>query len=175
MMHRMVVWVSAGLLLLLAAGLIGLKSGWSGEVTRDSRPESASTEGRPAGNQGDNRGNAQRLATPRPPQKPKVTILGEKVTLVEGRLGETGSEGPVKLKKRDGSIISASRLKLAEGDDVHLVAPLSIQAASGHVLSMKEGVMTMSKDGVFKSQGSVEMRGEVDEVQGQRSAQEGEP
>lgn len=174
-MNRKVVWVAAGLLLVLAAGLMGVKSGRSGGTTRDSGSASASMETPPAGKPGEDRGNAPRSAAPRPPRKPKVTILGEKVTLVEGRLTEAGSEGPVKLTKQDGSIISASGLKLAEGDDVYLVAPLSIQAASGQVLSMKSGVMTMSKDGAFKSEGSVELSGVVSDGHGQQSQQEGEP
>jgi hypothetical protein len=98
--------------------------------------------------------------------------LGGKVTLVEGELTERGSEGPLKLLTWKGSIISASGLSFEEGGDINLVPPLTIKDDSGHVLLMNGGVMTMTKEGVFKSLGLVELRGEADDVQEQQSEHE---
>ncbi len=174
-MNRKLVWLLGGLLLLLAAGLIGAKISRSGGTTRETGPASAARESTSVGKQANGTGNASRSSGPRPPDKPKVTILGEKVTLVEGQLNENGSEGPVKLQKRDGSIISASGLKLAEGDNVHLAAPLSIQDAEGRLLSMKEGVVMMSKDGVLKTNGDLNFQSAPGTEPPQGSRQEGEP
>lgn len=174
-MNRKLVWLLGGLLLLLAAGLIGSKVSRSDGTTRETGPASSVREPTPMTKQGNGTGNAPRSSGLRPLGKPKVIIMGEKVTLVEGQLNENGSEGPVKLQKRDGSIISASGLKLAEGDNVHLAAPLSIQDAEGRLLSMNEGVVMMSKDGVLKTNGDLNFQSAPGTEPSQGSRQEGEP
>lgn len=98
-----------------------------------------------------------RSAPPRPALKNRPILLGKKVTVLEGSITESGSEGPVKFQNHLGMIFSASAMRPGEGDEILLIAPAEV---TGEVipgrLSKREGVIVLSKDGQLKAEGDLE-------------------
>jgi len=103
-----------------------------------------------------------RAAKTRPVLKNRPVLLGQKVTVLEGAITGNGSQSPVKFMNRDGLTISASALKPGENDEVLLVAPVVINGDKlPGTLRVTEGVVSLSKDGQLKSEGSSEFESEL--------------
>jgi len=145
------------LLLAVACWLVGTKAGRDdprkvGDHRKNPNHESDSSD-RSTGSESSN----PRPAPPRPELKNRPILLGKKVTVLEGTITETGSEGPVKFQNRDGMIFSVSALRAGDGDEVLLVAPLEVTGeGTPGTIRKKEGVMTLTKDGQLKAEGDVE-------------------
>ncbi|MGC4017363.1 MAG: hypothetical protein QM755_23045 [Luteolibacter sp.] len=74
-------------------------------------------------------------------------LLGNKVTVVEGSLGEHGSDGPIKLRLSDGTEISAQRLTVAKEGVLVMEAPWTRIGPSNPGALMNEGSAILHPDG----------------------------
>lgn len=98
---------------------------------------------------------APRGTRTRPPAKQSVRLLGDKVTVLEGKLDPHGSDGPVRLGMSNGTVISAHKLAVADDGSLVLTAPLSRTGGPDEPMAMEEGVATLKADGSFATEGVV--------------------
>ncbi|MGC4015477.1 MAG: hypothetical protein QM755_13315 [Luteolibacter sp.] len=98
--------------------------------------------------------------------KPAPKFMGDKVTVLEGALTPGGSEGPLKLKKLDGTVLEAGRMELLEGGSMKLLPPVKIVAASGVVMESGTGTLDLKPDGSFSTEGQFSIQSHI-QVAGQ--------
>ncbi len=145
------------LLLVLACWLVGTKAGRNDSPkAEDNRKEPNQESASSAGSTSHESSNP-RSAPPRPALKNRPILLGKKVTVLEGTITESGSEGPVKFQNHQGMIFSASAIRPGEEDEILLVGPAEVTGENipGRI-SKKEGVIVLTKDGQLKAEGDLE-------------------
>ncbi len=151
------------LLLAVACWLVGTKGGRSGSRNpaeyQEPNHESASSAA-PTSREN----STPRSAPARPTLKNRPILLGKRVTVLEGTITESGSEGPVKFQNHQGMIFSASAIRPGEEDEILLVAPAEVtgEGLPGRI-SKKEGVIVLSKDGQLKAEGDMEFESSLPE------------
>lgn len=147
------------LLLVLASWLVGTKGGGSSPAQHQagrSGPDQPST---PPGEATVQAGSIPKPASTRPALKNRPMLLGRKVTVLEGTISESGSEGPVKFQNHLGMIFSAAAIRQGEGDEILLVAPVEVTGdALEGTIRKREGVLTLSRDGELKAEGDMDFQ-----------------
>ncbi len=145
------------LLMAVACWLVGTMARHDDSRKAGDNRKEPNSETAPSAGSSSNENSTPRSAPPRPALKNRPILLGKKVTVLEGAITESGSEGPVKFQNHLGMIFSASAMRPGEGDEVLLVGPAEVTGENipGRI-SKKEGVIVLTKDGQLKAEGDLE-------------------
>lgn len=148
--------LTGGILAVLLAGWLGIRPHPQTTAQDDStRMQSKQQTGEDAGSTKDNPADSRKHARPRAALTPALKLMGDKVTVLEGTVGTHGSEGPVKLRRLDGTIIDAARIALHGDGTATLSSPVEIIMPEGGKLESRTGTFDMQKDGTFSITGEL--------------------